>query len=93
MADCFCRKTERWDGEVHLTARLSKLSAIFKKANSEQSRNIAQHPLSLGRGGVPIAVTRNTSPAASIRRLRTIFLVTPPPLLAVMRRGEFAFSK
>jgi hypothetical protein len=55
--------------------------------------NIAQHPLSLGRGGVPIAGTRNTSPAASIRRLRTIFLLTPPPLLAVMRGGEFAFSK
>jgi hypothetical protein len=54
---------------------------------------MAQHPLSLGRGGVPIEGTRNTSPAASIRRLRTIFLVTPPPLLAVMREGEFAFSR
>src|SRR5262245_4381458 len=46
-----------------------------------------------GRGGVPIERTRNTTPAASIRRLRAIFLVTPPPLLAVMRGGEFAFSK
>src|SRR5262247_3310152 len=43
-----------------------------------------------GRGGVPIDGTRNTTPAASIRRLRTIFLATPPPLLAVMRGGEFA---
>src|SRR5262249_43508585 len=43
--------------------------------------NIAQHPFSRGRGGVPIDGTRNTTPAASIRRLRTIFLVTPPPLL------------
>jgi hypothetical protein len=45
-----------------------------------------------GQGGVPIERTRNTTPAASIRRLRAIFLVTPPPLLAVMRGGEFAFS-
>src|SRR5262249_848789 len=44
-----------------------------------------------GQGGVPIDRTRNTTPAASIRRLRTIFLVTPPPLLALMRGGEFAF--
>src|SRR5215813_11078570 len=43
--------------------------------------NIAQHPLSRGRGGVPIDGTRNTTPAASIRRLRAIFLVTQPPLL------------
>jgi hypothetical protein len=55
--------------------------------------NIAQHPLSLGRGGAPIEGTRDTSPAASIRKLRAIFLVTPPPLLAVMRGEEFAFSK
>src|SRR5262245_20252734 len=55
--------------------------------------NIAQHPLSRGRGGVPIDGTRNTTPAASIRRLRAIFLVTPPPLLAVMRGGEFALFK
>jgi hypothetical protein len=52
--------------------------------------NIAQRPLSRRRGGVPIEETRNTFPAASIRRLRAIFLVTPPPLLAVMR-GDFAF--
>src|SRR5215510_7121471 len=51
--------------------------------------NIAQHPLSRGRGGVPIDGTRNTTPAASIRRLRVIFLVTSPPLLAVMRGGEY----
>src|SRR5262245_57129854 len=43
---------------------------------------------SRGRGGVPIDGTRNTTPAASVRRLRTIFLVTPPPLLAAMRGGE-----
>src|SRR5215831_11221430 len=55
--------------------------------------NIAQHPLSRGRGGVPIDGTRNTTPAASIRRLRAIFLVTSPPLLAVMRGGEFALFK
>src|SRR5215813_12647582 len=55
--------------------------------------NIAQHPLSRGRGGVPIDGTRNTTPSASIRTLRTIFLVTPPPLLAVMRGGEFALFK
>src|SRR5262244_2107935 len=55
--------------------------------------NIAQHPLSRGRGGVPIDRTRNTTPAASIRRLRAVFLVTPPPLLAVMRGGEFALFK
>src|SRR5262245_9720271 len=48
---------------------------------------------SRGRGGVPIDGTRNTTPAASIRRLRTIFLVTPPPLLAVMRGGELALFK
>src|SRR5262249_34908458 len=46
-----------------------------------------------GRGGVPIDGTRNTTPPASIRRLRAIFLVTPPPLLAVMRGGEFALFK
>src|SRR5215471_5849442 len=55
--------------------------------------NSAQHPLSRGRGGIPIDGTRNTTPAASIRRLRAIFLVTPPPLLAVMRGGECAFLK
>ena len=48
---------------------------------------------SRGRGGVPIDGTRNTTPAASIRRLRAIFLMTPPPLLAVMRGGEFALFK
>src|SRR5262245_24529160 len=48
---------------------------------------------SRGRGGVPIDGTRNTTPAASIRRLRAFFLVTPPPLLAVMRGGEFALFK
>src|ERR1041385_2461725 len=55
--------------------------------------NIAQHPLSRGRGGVPIDWTRNTTPPASIRTLRTILFVTPPPLLAVMRGGEFGFLK
>src|SRR5262245_43088188 len=48
---------------------------------------------SRGRGGVPIDGTRNTTPPASIRRLRAFFLVTPPPLLAAMRGGEFAHFK
>src|SRR5262245_9151041 len=34
--------------------------------------------------------TRNTTPAASIRKLRAVFLMTQPPLLAVVRGGEFA---
>src|SRR5262249_38140750 len=46
-----------------------------------------------GQGGVPIERTRNTTPAASIRRLRAIFLVTPTPHLTVMRGGEFAFFR
>ena len=83
---------------------MSKLGTIFKMANSPPrittrrggraikkiSRSIR---FSRGRGGVPIDGTRNTTPAASIRRLRAIFLVTPPPLLAVMRGGEFALFK
>src|SRR5262245_52897395 len=60
----------------------------YKGWPSDQE-NIAQHPLSRGRGGVPIDGTRNTTPAASTRRLRAIFLVTSPPLLAVMRGGEY----
>src|SRR5215470_12111394 len=43
--------------------------------------NIAQHPLSRGRGGVPIDGTRNTTPTASIKKLRIIFFrdaATPP---------------
>src|SRR5215813_1800703 len=85
-------------------AQLSKLGAIFNKANSPPritarrgGRAIKKILRSIrflrGQGGVPIERTRNTTPAASIRRLRAIFLVTPPPLLAVMRGGEFAFFK
>src|SRR5262249_24774655 len=84
--------------------QLSKLGATFNKANSSPritarrgGRAIKKILRSIrflrGRGGVPIERTRNTTPAASIRRLRAIFLVTPPPLLAVMRGGEFAFFK
>src|SRR5262245_53160234 len=43
--------------------------------------NIAQHPLSRGRGGVPIDETRNTPRPPSLRKLRTMLLVTPPPLI------------
>ncbi len=85
-------------------ALLSKLGTIFKMANSPPritarrgggaikkiSRSIR---FSRRRGGVPIDGTRNTTPAASIKRLRAIFLVTPPPLLAVMRGGEFVLFK
>src|SRR5262250_3927284 len=85
-------------------AQLSKLGAIFNKANSPPriiarrgGRAIKKILRSIrflrGQGGVPIERTRNTTPAAAIMRLRTIFLVTPPPLLAVMRGGEFAFFK
>src|SRR5215510_1779392 len=84
-------------------SQLSKLSANsrseFPSSHHREEgwpsnqENMAQHPLSLGRSGVSIEGTRNTSPAASIRRPRTIFLVTPPPLLAVMRGGEFASFK
>src|SRR5262245_43575198 len=99
---CFQEGTLR--GRPFSKAQLSKLAAIFNKANCppritarrgwpSDQENIAQHPLSRGRGGVPIDGTRNTTLAASIRRLRAIFLVTPPPLLAVMRGGEFALFK
>src|SRR5262245_40901210 len=60
------------------------------RAIKKVSRSIR---FSRGRGGVPIAGTRNTTPAASIRRLRAFFLVTPPPLLTAMRGGEFALFK
>src|SRR5262245_37761466 len=60
------------------------------RAITKVSRSIR---FSRGRGGVPIAGTRNATPAASIRRLRAFFLVTPPPLLAAMRGGEFALFK
>src|SRR5262244_1829925 len=81
---------------------LSKLGAIFNKANSHPritarrggraiKKILRSFRFLRGQGGVPIERTRNTTPAASIRRLRAIFLVTPPPLLAVMRGGEFAF--
>src|SRR5215510_14015332 len=83
---------------------LSKLVTIFKMANSPPrvtarrggraiKKILRSIRFSRGRGGVPIDGTRNTTPAASIRRLRTISLVTPPPLLAVMRGGEFALFK
>jgi len=90
---------------LSLRAELSKLGRVFKEGEFPSSHhreegwtsdqeNIAQHPLlSRGRGGVPIERTRYTTPAASIRRLRSNCLMTPPPLLAVMRGGEFAFSK
>src|SRR5262249_45022740 len=48
---------------------------------------------SRGRGGVPFVGARNTTPAVSIRKLRTIFLTTQVPLLAVMRGGEPASFK
>jgi hypothetical protein len=41
----------------------------------------------------PIDSTRNTTPAASIRTLRDIPLMTQPPLLAVMRGGESPLQK
>src|SRR5262244_476527 len=70
-------------------AQLSKLGAIFIKANSPPritarrgGRAIKKILRSIrflrGQGGVPIERTKNTTPAASIRRLRAIFLVTPP---------------
>ena len=85
-------------------ALLSKPGTIFKMADSPPritarrggraiKKILRSIRFSRGRGGVPIAETRNTTPAASIRRLRAIFLVTPPPLLAVMRGGEFALFK
>src|SRR5215510_3258475 len=85
-------------------AQLSKLGTIFNKANSPPritarrggraiKKILRSIRLLRGQGGVPIERTRNTTPAASIRRLRAIFLVTPPPLLAVMRGGDFALLK
>src|SRR6185436_2741395 len=85
-------------------AQLSKLGDIFNKANSPPRitarrggraiKKILRSIRFLQRqNSVPIERTRNTTPTASIRRLRAIFLVTPPPLLAVMRGGEFAFFK
>src|SRR6476620_5147407 len=50
--------------------------------------NIAQHPLCARPGWWSDRRPRNTTPSASIRRLRAIYLMTPPPLLAVMRGGE-----
>jgi hypothetical protein len=55
--------------------------------------NIAQHPLCARPGWCSDRRPRNTTPSASIRRLRAIYLMTPPPLLAVMRGGECAVSK
>jgi len=43
-------------------AQMSKLSAIFKKADTSNQENIAQHPLSLGGGDVPIEGTSDTPP-------------------------------
>src|SRR5262250_1752011 len=71
-------------------AQLSKLGAIFNKANSPPriaasrgGRAIKKILRSIrflrGQGGVPIERTRNTTPAALIRRLRTIFLVRRHP--------------
>src|SRR5499433_1816583 len=68
---------------------LSKLGAIFNKANSHPritarrggraiKKILRSFRFLRGQGGVPIERTRNTTPAASIRRLRAIFLVTPP---------------
>src|SRR5215470_14059826 len=75
-----------------LLTRHSCTGAIFNKANSPPritarrgGRAIKKILRSIrflrGQGGVPIERTRNTTPAASIRRLRAIFLgdaATPP---------------
>jgi hypothetical protein len=39
-------------------------------------------------GGFPMKTLRRTTLSASIRWLRSIFLMTHPPLLAVMQGGE-----
>jgi hypothetical protein len=42
------------------------------------------------RGGVPFVFNRDTTSSAQKTRLRDIFLIARPLLLAVMRGGEFA---
>src|SRR5262244_3165019 len=55
--------------------------------------NIAQHPLFARTGWCSDRTDKEHHPGGVDKRLRAIFLVTPPPLLAAMRGGEFAFSK
>jgi len=52
--------------------------------------NGAKPPYRRRRGGVPCPFDRDTTPAERKRMLRHIFLIARPPLLAVMRGGEFA---
>jgi len=55
--------------------------------------NGAQPPYRRRRGGVPCPFERDTTPAERKGMLPDIFLIARPPLLAVMRGGEFAFLK
>src|SRR5215470_9588773 len=55
--------------------------------------NIAQHPLFARTGWCSDRTDKEHHPGGVDKELRGIFLVTPPPLLAVMRGGEFAFFK
>src|SRR5262245_58776280 len=85
--------THSCPSEVSFSTRRIPLLASPRGGVAERSRKYCAASFLRGQGGVPIERTRNTTPAASIRRLRAIFLVTPPPLLAVMRGGDFAFFK
>src|SRR5215831_11377564 len=52
--------------------------------------NIAQHPLFARTGWCSDRWDKEHHPGSVDKEASPIFLVTPPPLLAVMRGGEFA---
>jgi len=85
-------------------AQLSKLGAIFNKANSPPritarrgggvTKKVARSLL-IDAAGVVFLISSIGTPLCprEKRMLRDIFLIARPPLLAVMRGGEFAFFK
>jgi hypothetical protein len=72
-------RVRKWS-EASLIARTGWFSDCEQKENHLRTK------------GKPLANKRKTTPAASLRWLREIFLMTQPPLLAVMQGGEFSLD-
>src|SRR5438034_770749 len=68
----------------------SPLLASPQGGVAERSKNIAKHPLIATPGWFSDESKRKTTPAASALEAPRKFLMTQPPLLAVMQEGDYS---
>jgi Flp pilus assembly protein TadG len=61
-----------------------------KERWTSEHKNVAKHPLNARTGWLFKCYQRKTTPVARRRLLRGIFLMSQPPLLAVMQGGDYA---